>query len=134
MAAVASTSIGDPPKTDGLTISMLTAPTQLPLLSEIAADRSVRRTIHYLGSKLRLLDPIRQAVSSVAPIGQPVCDLFAGSGIVSLSLASQWDITSVDIQEYSRFFAMDSSIRRRTPAKKGTAYAIKRVPGLCVRD
>lgn len=78
------------------------APTQLPLLSEVAADRSVRRTIHYLGSKLRLLAPIRQAVSAVAPTGQPVCDLFAGSGTISLALASKWDITSVDIQEYSR--------------------------------
>ena len=31
-----------------------------------------------------------------------MCDLFAGSGIVSLALASDWDVTSVDIQEYSR--------------------------------
>ena len=81
---------------------MLTSRAQLPLLSEIADDRSVRRTVHYLGSKLRLLDPIRQAVSAVAQLGQPVCDLFAGSGIVSLALAPQWDMTSVDIQEYSR--------------------------------
>ena len=62
----------------------------------------MRRTIHYLGSKLRLLAPIRGAIASVAPPGQPVCDLFAGSGIVSLALASDWDVTSVDIQEYSR--------------------------------
>ena len=62
----------------------------------------MQRTIHYLGSKLRLLDPIRRAVAAVAPVSQPVCDLFAGSGIVSLALASDWDVTSVDIQEYSR--------------------------------
>ena len=62
----------------------------------------MQRTIHYLGSKLRLLDPIRRAVAAVAPEGQPVCDLFSGSGIVSLALASDWDVTSVDIQEYSR--------------------------------
>ncbi len=76
--------------------------TQLPLLPDLVAERNLQRTIHYLGSKLRLLSPIRRAVSAVAPIGQPVCDLFAGSGIVSLSLASDWDVTSVDIQEYSR--------------------------------
>ena len=62
----------------------------------------MRRTIHYLGSKLRLLAPIRRAIESVAPQGRPVCDLFSGSGVVSLALASDWDITSVDIQEYSR--------------------------------
>ena len=62
----------------------------------------MRRTIHYLGSKLRLLTPIRRAVESVAPPGQPICDLFSGSGVVSLALASDWDVTSVDIQEYSR--------------------------------
>ncbi len=62
----------------------------------------MQRTIHYLGSKLRLLDPIRRTVAAVAPVSQPVCDLFAGSGIVSLALASEWDVTSVDIQEYSR--------------------------------
>ncbi len=81
---------------------MPTIPTQLPLLPDLAAERSVQRTIHYLGSKLRLLDPIRRAVAAVAPVGQPVCDLFSGSGIVSLALASDWDVTSVDIQEYSR--------------------------------
>ena len=77
-------------------------PDAAPLLPDLAAERGVQRTIHYLGSKLRLLDPIRRAVAAVAPVSQPVCDLFAGSGIVSLALASDWDVTSVDIQEYSR--------------------------------
>ena len=81
---------------------MPTIPTQLALLPDLATQRRVQRTIHYLGSKLRLLEPIRRAIAKVAPIGQPVCDLFAGSGIVSLALASDWDVTSVDIQEYSR--------------------------------
>ena len=81
---------------------MPTVPTQLPLVPELAVDTPVQRTIHYLGSKLRVLTPIKRAVSSVAPVGRPICDLFAGSGIVSLALASDWDVTSVDIQEYSR--------------------------------
>lgn len=81
---------------------MPTLPRQLPLFPDLAAETSVRRTVHYLGSKLRLLEPIRHAVAAVAPVGEPVCDLFAGSGVVSLALASDWDVTSVDIQEYSR--------------------------------
>ena len=60
---------------------MRTMQTQLPLLPDLAAQRGVRRTIHYLGSKLRLLEPIRRVVASVAPVGQPVCDLFSGSGL-----------------------------------------------------
>ena len=81
---------------------MPTISTQLPLLDDFSVERPVQRTIHYLGSKLRALNPIRRAVSALAPVGQPVCDLFAGSGVVSLALASDWDVTSVDIQEYSR--------------------------------
>lgn len=81
---------------------MPTVPGQLPLFPDLAAETRAQRTIHYLGSKLRLLDPIRHAVAAVAPVGAPVCDLFAGSGVVSLALASEWDVTSVDIQEYSR--------------------------------
>ena len=77
-------------------------PTQTRLLPDSWPDRSTQRTIHYLGSKLRLLEPIRRAISALAPVGEPVCDLFAGSGVVSLALASDWNVTSVDIQEYSR--------------------------------
>ena len=81
---------------------MPTLSPQPSLLDDSSSNKSVQRTIHYLGSKLRVLNQIRRAVSSLAPRGQPVCDLFAGSGVVSLALASDWDVTSVDIQEYSR--------------------------------
>ena len=77
-------------------------PTQLPLLPDLDAETIGHRTIHYLGSKLRLLNPIRRAIAAIAPPGQAVCDLFAGSGVVSLALAPHWTVTSVDIQEYSR--------------------------------
>ena len=81
---------------------MPTDPAQPALLPELAPGPTVRRTIHYLGSKLRLLAPIRRAIESVAPLGRPICDLFSGSGVVSLALAPDWEVTSVDIQEYSR--------------------------------
>lgn len=60
------------------------------------------RPIHYLGSKLRIVEAITAAVDSVAPIHSPVCDLFAGSGTVSLALSQSRPTTAVDIQEYSR--------------------------------
>lgn len=60
------------------------------------------RPIHYLGSKLRALPALDAAISSVAPSGEPICDLFAGSGTVSAWLAQSRPVTAVDIQEYSR--------------------------------
>jgi adenine-specific DNA-methyltransferase len=60
------------------------------------------RPIHYLGSKLRLLEEIRCAIDDVDEGGGVVCDLFAGSGTVSLALSGSRRVTSVDIQEYSR--------------------------------
>lgn len=60
------------------------------------------RPIHYLGSKLRLMEPLRNALDHVDPGRGPVVDLFAGSGTVSAALASSRDVIAVDIQEYSR--------------------------------
>jgi hypothetical protein len=62
----------------------------------------VWRPIHYLGSKLRLVDYIRQAVERVNPHGSALCDLFAGSGTVSAAFATTRDVFAADIQEYSR--------------------------------
>jgi adenine-specific DNA-methyltransferase len=60
------------------------------------------RLVNYLGSKLRGLNPILAAVEELAPRGGFVCDLFAGSGVVSLAMSERWSVTAVDIQEYSR--------------------------------
>ncbi len=66
------------------------------------AVREPWRPIHYLGSKLRVLEGIREAVDDVAAQGSPVCDLFAGSGTVSGAFAHERQVTAVDVQEYSR--------------------------------
>lgn len=60
------------------------------------------RPIHYLGSKLRILDVIQSTIDEIDPTGGGVCDLFAGSGTVSKHLSKTRPVTSVDIQEYSR--------------------------------
>ena len=59
------------------------------------------RTVHYLGSKLRILDFIKQLVDEIDPDKNGICDLFAGSGSVSQYLSSERRIVSVDVQEYS---------------------------------
>lgn len=60
------------------------------------------RPIHYLGSKLRALSSVEQAVNTLAAPGERVYDLFAGSGTVARWLARSRPVTSVDVQEYSR--------------------------------
>lgn len=59
------------------------------------------RPIHYLGSKLRLISAIQNALDVLAPTGA-LCDLFAGSGTISVAMAQARPVISVDIQEYSR--------------------------------
>ena len=59
------------------------------------------RTVHYLGSKLRILEFIKQLVDELDPEKSGVCDLFSGSGSVSQYLSSERKAISVDIQEYS---------------------------------
>lgn len=76
---------------------------QLPLILE-SSDVHVGgwRAIHYLGSKLRLLNQIGGVVEELVEDGAPVCDLFAGSGTVAHHLSVSNPVTAVDIQEYSR--------------------------------
>ena len=64
-------------------------------------DRAFR-PIHYLGSKLRMVDAIVDAVDKVDPSRGRICDLFAGSGTVAGILARTRSVTAIDIQEYSR--------------------------------
>ncbi len=70
-----------------------------------AAPSFVFRPIHYLGSKLRVLTAIEQAVDRVDPSGGPVCDLFSGSATVSRYLSQRRRVMAVDIQEYARVLA-----------------------------
>jgi adenine-specific DNA-methyltransferase len=64
--------------------------------------RGLFRPIHYLGSKLRMLDHIAEAIDRVSPAGGRAIDLFAGSGSVAFKLSGTRPVTAVDIQEYSR--------------------------------
>ncbi len=60
------------------------------------------RTLHYLGSKLRMLEFIRKVADEEDPSRGAICDLFSGSGSVSQYLSNYRRIVSVDIQEYSK--------------------------------
>lgn len=58
------------------------------------------RPIQYLGSKLRLLENIEDLINEHT-LGNNVCDLFSGSGVVSHYLSSNYKIIANDIQRYS---------------------------------
>jgi adenine-specific DNA methylase len=59
------------------------------------------RTLHYLGSKLRILRFIKEVADELDPDKGGVCDLFSGSGAVSQYFAKERRVMSVDIQQYS---------------------------------
>lgn len=59
------------------------------------------RTIHYLGSKLRVLEFIKQVIDELDPERNGICDLFSGTGSVSQHFSSERKVVSVDIQNYS---------------------------------
>lgn len=69
---------------------------------ELGTNLHELRPIHYLGSKLRILDTIGDTINSVSPGHGRICDLFSGSGTVSRYFAHSRPVTAVDIQEYSR--------------------------------
>lgn len=90
---------------------------QPPLpLENFQSEAAVWRPIHYLGSKLRLVDAVRSALDQVDPMRGPVVDLFAGSGTVSAALASTRDVIAVDIQEYSRVLCSAVLSRAEVPS------------------
>ena len=60
------------------------------------------RPIHYLGSKLRVIDSISDLLNQVETRNGRLCDLFAGSGTVAAAMAPERAVTAIDIQEYSR--------------------------------
>lgn len=75
----------------------------LQLISSPAnkSKKSTFRTVHYLGSKLRILDFIKTVADEVDPNKNGICDLFAGSGSVSQHFSAERKVVSVDIQQYS---------------------------------
>lgn len=70
--------------------------------TNLSKKSTIFRPIHYLGSKLRVLDFLETTIDQIDPSRGRIYDLFSGSGIVALKLSLSRPVTSVDIQEYSR--------------------------------
>lgn len=67
-----------------------------------AAKGKAFRPIYYLGCKAAFTALIKSAIDEVDPTGGRALDLLAGTGAVASSLAMDRDVTTVDVQEYSR--------------------------------
>lgn len=67
-----------------------------------SASSTVFRPVHYLGSKLRFLPELLDRFDAVDPLRGPTCDLFSGSGTVSLAASQTRRVFAVDVQAYSR--------------------------------
>lgn len=62
------------------------------------------KSVHYLGSKARMLTSIKKYIDELNPDNGRVCDLFCGSGVVSEYLVQNYDVLAVDIQNYSKVY------------------------------
>ncbi|MGX1104505.1 DNA adenine methylase [Bradyrhizobium elkanii] len=109
---------------------------RLPI-DEFTPEGAVWRPIHYLGSKLRLVEPLLLAFDQVDPARGRLVDLFSGSGTVSFAAASSRDVTAVDIQEYSRVLcsavlnpAMIDTLRLHDELRRVAHENIDRASGL----
>lgn len=81
----------------------------------------VFRPIHYLGSKLRILEFIEKTIDELDPNKGKVCDLFSGSGSVAFKLSKTRPVLAVDIQEYSKVIC--SSILKPVKVEKAFLYS-----------
>lgn len=63
---------------------------------------SAFRPIYYLGCKTAITSVIKSAIDEVDPSGGRLVDLFSGTGAVGSMLGLTREVTTVDVQEYSR--------------------------------
>lgn len=68
------------------------------------SDVEVPHFIKYMGSKKKIINYVVESINEVYT-GGPICDLFAGSSVLSGVLRNQAFLISNDIQEYSAVLA-----------------------------
>ena len=69
---------------------------------QVNEQASAFRPIYYLGCKTSFTSAIKTAIDEVDPSGGRLVDLFSGTGSVGAALGAYREVTTVDVQEYSR--------------------------------
>ena len=72
--------------------------------------------MRYLGSKIKLLDFIRNTINKYGIVGDSFCDLFAGTASVSDYFKGQYKIIANDFMYYSYVFSKAKLHNTGTPA------------------
>ena len=72
--------------------------------------------MRYLGSKIKLLDFIRNTINKYGIVGDSFCDLFAGTASVSDYFKGQYKIIANDFMYYSYVFSKAKLLNTGTPA------------------
>lgn len=70
--------------------------------TQIKRQTSAFRPIYYLGCKTSFTSAIKTAIDDVDPSGGRLLDVFSGTGSVAAALGASREVTTVDVQEYSR--------------------------------
>ena len=68
---------------------------------EIEFENKLPHLLKYMGSKREIIDFVKESIYSLEVDDGWLCDLFAGTGIVSGSLKGEYNIHANDVQEYS---------------------------------
>ena len=71
--------------------------------------------MRYLGSKIKLLDFIKQTITKYGIVGDSFCDLFAGTASVSDYFKGQYNIIANDFMYYSYVFSKAKLLNNSKP-------------------
>lgn len=74
--------------------------------------------MRYLGSKIKLLDFIRNTINKYGIVGDSFCDLFAGTASISDYFKGQYKIIANDFMYYSYVFSKAKLSNRGIPTFK----------------
>lgn len=72
----------------------------MQLVEDVNIMAEIPHVIKYMGSKKKIISNVLEAIFEIHN-GEPICDLFGGSSVLSGALRNTAEVWSNDIQEYS---------------------------------
>lgn len=88
-------------------------------------EHKIPHLLKYMGSKREIISFVVEAIKSLKVESNWVCDLFAGTGIVSGSLKSCYNVHANDIQSYSAILSNTYLLNLKDTIRPGKIEEIK---------